>query len=579
LDKVKRDNQRAYLITYPIASFARPIPIEREGTFIGRRPGDDIQIQIADRHISRRHARLYWEDGHFWVEDLGSQNGTFVNNVRIEKGRLQSHDKITIGHHTYLFLAQPDPVGDLPAKASLETSDTIAICSEEMNLSDIWAQNANHAARGFLHQVNDAATDTPQGDQLAPTRLAMLYQLSERLRNTSQAQAVFEKGIELILEALPAAESTLVAQRSAFDDSYRVAACQFRDPDQVSDDSIPFSQTVFDWVFKEQVTLVSQNLGADQRFQDSDSISMQGLRSIVCVPITGKKHVIGLLYAHSNSPLNPFTKDDALFVSAVANEMALNIDNIRLQQKLLNSERMAAIGLTVSNLAHNMKNLLAVNQGVAQLMDIHIGRQDFPQIQKKWQRVQNSLAGIGKLATEMLEYAKEDALYVKPVDINKMIWTNRHLFEDSLSRDGLTLAYALTRKNPVWPMDLVQLQRALFNLILNAADAVQEKKDAQIKISTAVGNDNQLRISVADNGCGIPQNTRGKVLELFFTTKGVQGTGLGLPMVQKFVEKSGGKLTFQSKEGSGSIFEMTFPNITHEDGRPLKPSGVDRVSP
>ncbi|MGD9332118.1 MAG: HAMP domain-containing sensor histidine kinase, partial [Desulfobacterales bacterium] len=218
-------------------------------------------------------------------------------------------------------------------------------------------------------------------------------------------------------------------------------------------------------------------------------------------------------------------------------------------------------------------------QGVAQLMDIHIGRQDFPQIQKKWQRVQNSLAGIGKLATEMLEYAKEDALYVKPVDINKMIWTNRHLFEDSLSRDGLTLAYALTRKNPVWPMDLVQLQRALFNLILNAADAVQEKKDAQIKISTAVGNDNQLRISVADNGCGIPQNTRGKVLELFFTTKGVQGTGLGLPMVQKFVEKSGGKLTFQSKEGSGSIFEMTFPNITHEDGRPLKPSGVDRVSP
>ncbi|MDJ0722309.1 MAG: HAMP domain-containing sensor histidine kinase, partial [Desulfobacterales bacterium] len=58
---------------------------------------------------------------------------------------------------------------------------------------------------------------------------------------------------------------------------------------------------------------------------------------------------------------------------------------------------------------------------------------------------------------------------------------------------------------------------------------------------------------------GIPAKNRSKVLELFFTTKGSKGTGLGLPMVNKFVEKSGGELRFQSEEGQGAVFTMTFP--------------------
>jgi signal transduction histidine kinase len=68
-----------------------------------------------------------------------------------------------------------------------------------------------------------------------------------------------------------------------------------------------------------------------------------------------------------------------------------------------------------------------------------------------------------------------------------------------------------------------------------------------------------LRISVEDNGCGIPENDKGRILDLFFTSKGTKGTGLGLPMVQKFVERSGGQLEFQSEENKGSIFTMIFP--------------------
>ena len=552
----------AYLIPYPIESFAKPVLIEAADTFIGRSPDESIQIQIAEKSISRNHACIHAADGHYAIEDLGSQNGTFLNGERIRKARLKNHDKITFGNRTFLFLVQSEPSVELPLEPSIESSETIAISLEEMDLSDVWAQNADDAARGFLNPGADDGAHKPVSDPLALQRLALLYQLSENLRTMTRIRDVYDKGIELIMAAIPAAEKALVVKRSISNEAFDVLAFKLRDSQQLNGDAIPVSQTVFDWVLTERVALVSQNISTDHRFQNSDSIRIQDLRAIICVPITGKNSVIGLLYAQSNTLLSPFTKDDMVFASAVANEMALNIDNIRLQKKLLRNERMAAIGLTVSNLAHNIKNLMAVHSGAAQLMDIHIKEKDYNQIVDKWRWIEQSFTGIGRLANDMLEYAKEDELYVKTTDVNKLILSNRQLFEDSFSRDGLKLKYALTSQNPLWPLDEVQFQRALFNLVLNAADAVRDLKKGRIRIRTTVHKDRQLIVSVADNGCGIPKKKKGKILELFFTTKGSLGTGLGLPMVHKFIEKSGGQLKFQSKEGAGSVFKMIFPKKT-----------------
>ncbi len=161
----------------------------------------------------------------------------------------------------------------------------------------------------------------------------------------------------------------------------------------------------------------------------------------------------------------------------------------------------------------------------------------------------------------MLEYVREDELYLKRVDIGRLVKATRQMFEDNQSREGPEFAYDLTDEKTLWKIDEIQLQQALLNLILNAADALEDTPQGRILISTSVRQGRTLLISVADNGCGIPENEKQKILELFFTTKGSKGTGLGLPMVQKFVEKSGGQLKFQSEEGKGSVFTMMFPQI------------------
>jgi signal transduction histidine kinase len=559
MEKTDSQTQKAYLIPYPVESFSKPISIESARTYIGRSPEDGVQIQINDRRISRRHACIFCENSHFFIEDLDSQNGTYINKARITKAPLKNHDKISVGNLTYLFLAPPDVDGGSLAGPAMDASATIAISLEELDLSAIWAQNAEHAARGFLAHDDDDTSGTPPRDSLAHHRLSLLYQLSENLSSAGRTRDVYAKSLELVMQAVPAAEFALVAKKSLSDDAFGVIAIQLRDPQQVEDDAIPISQTVFDWVFTEKVTLVSQNLGEDQRFESSESIRIHDLRSIICVPICGQQKVLGLLYAQANNLLSPFTREDAKFVSAVANEMALNIDNLRLRKEMLRNERMAAIGITVSDLAHNIKNLLAVNQVAIQLMDSHIKENDYTNIQKKWKWIKDSLDGIGKLSNDMLEYAKEDALYLKTVDVNQLIRANRQTFEDSQSREGLQFEYALTDQKTLWTLDEAQLQQALLNLVLNAADALKDIPNGRILISTAVDHAHNLLISVTDNGCGIPEKDKPRVLDLFFTTKGSKGTGLGLSMVQKFVEKSGGQLKFQSEEGRGSVFTMIFP--------------------
>jgi signal transduction histidine kinase len=372
---------------------------------------------------------------------------------------------------------------------------------------------------------------------------------------------VYEEGIDLIMKAMPAAEYALVAKRSTSRDAFNILSFKFADQREASVDTIPISHTVFDWVLTEKVTLVSENLIEDQRFQESESISINDLRSIVCAPISGKNRVIGLLYAQANNLVSPFTKEDAKFVSAVANEIALNIDNIRFRKEMLSNERMAAVGLTVSNLAHNLKNLLAFNQTAVQLMDSYINENDYSRIEQKWHWIKNSLDNISKLSTDMLTYVKDDDLQRYPIDINALISDSRSVLENSLSGDGVKLEMSLTEQNALWVMDEVRLKQALLNLVINAADALKDREDARIVIETSVSNGRNLLISVADNGCGIAEGNKDKVLDLFFTTKGSRGTGLGLAMVQKFVEKSGGKLKFESEEGEGSVFKMFFPRV------------------
>lgn len=558
VDMAEYHASSAYLIPYPVESFSKPVLITATDTTIGRDDGNTIQI--AHDTVSRRHAVIQWDDGRFVLKDHGSENGTFVNDVRVSQANLAHHDKITIGNRTFLFLLPSSAPGDALQNLLLNENDTIALSEEDIEPSELLAQTAQSAVRQLFHQ-----TGVPSPQEAAPIanaheRLTLLYQLSEKLRSTKNAIEILDRGLELILEAIPAANRTMILLRAGAKRPLEVRAIKYRDQQRPAG-VIPISRTVLDWVLNERMALVSQNVSDDQRFEDSESIRINNANSLLCVPLLRDDSVLGVLYVESTSFLDALTQDDAAFAAAVANELALSLDNIKLQRQALRNARMAAIGLTITNLAHNIKNLIMLNQNVVDLMVLHLAKLNDPGISRNWQRIQQSFTSINRLSSDMLEYAKENKVELKDVDINQLILSSRDLFEQGAAGREIELKLTLSPDNPRWVMDEVQLQRALVNLMVNALDAVGEREKGIIKVSSSTKDNQQLVITVSDNGCGMKPEQLDRICDLFYTTKGTNGSGLGIPMVQKFVERMGGKLLVKSKAGVGSSFGMVFPKI------------------
>ncbi len=549
---------QSYLIPHPVESFSKPVLIMAGKASIGHDTGNTIHIPQSS--VSPHHAEIIFENGHFFIIDLDSKNGTFVNKQRINKAVIEHHDKIAIADRTFMFLTQSDSSQEMPSEIVFVDSDTIAIGEDEIEPCDLLAQTAKTAARQIFQESKPGQQTELEQTPSAHERLSLLYQLSEKLRSKDDLDKILDEGLSFLLKAIQAAERAMIMLRSGPNGSLEVRALKYRDA-QDDDGAIRMSRTVLDWVLTERMALVSQNTMEDMRFQDSDSIRINSLNSIICVPIMKDDKVIGILYADSSNLFHPMAQEDAAFAAAVANELALCIENIRLQQKALINERMAAIGMTISNLSHNIRNLIALNQNAVDLMGLHLRKIGDEKIDKSWHRIQESFARINNLSADMLEYAKEQKMNLKQIDINKNIASNCDFFQHGLAHEGIRFEMELSPANPWLEMDETQFQRALLNLVVNAIYAISDKKKGMIKITTAVEEGQKLAIRVGDNGCGIESDKQNKIFELFYTSKGTDGSGLGLPMVQRFVERLGGELSVQSEVGVGSTFELLFPKV------------------
>ena len=159
----------------------------------------------------------------------------------------------------------------------------------------------------------------------------------------------------------------------------------------------------------------------------------------------------------------------------------------------------------------------------------------------------------------MLDYTQSSADVVEPIDINAAVVAEYEIFKDTLTNEGIEVDLQLAPNLPPWGLNESLLQRALLNLVVNAKDALKDKEDGRIRISTEMDESAQLLIRVEDNGCGIAKGILNDVFELFYTTKGMDGSGVGLSMIQKFVESAGGKVKVTSQVGVGSIFTLAFP--------------------
>lgn len=227
----------------------------------------------------------------------------------------------------------------------------------------------------------------------------------------------------------------------------------------------------------------------------------------------------------------------------------------RLQERLIQSEKMAAVGLLVSGIAHEINNPLG---GVLNsLYNLSQVKMDSKRREEYMMLMKGGLERIQHTLKSLLDFAQQGSPVNVPSDINEMAEHVFSLLSHTISEKGIRCEKRLSNDIPKLLVDRNKIEQVLMNLAINAIQAMESGGVLIIKTSMDNGF---CTISVKDTGKGIPEDILPRIFDPFFTTKGVgEGTGLGLSVSKGIVEQHNGIIEVAASQGEGTTFVVKLP--------------------
>jgi two-component system NtrC family sensor kinase len=225
----------------------------------------------------------------------------------------------------------------------------------------------------------------------------------------------------------------------------------------------------------------------------------------------------------------------------------------------LEAERLAAVGETTAALSHSIKNILQALRGGADVVEMGLKASNLVQASKGWRIVDRNLDKIYQLTLNLLAYSKQREPLLEMVNPRKLIDECLELVAQVASEKGVMVVSDVDEGHPAIPMDPSGMHQVIMNLLSNALDAIQPKRGL-VRIECKYDEANRQSImEVIDNGVGIAPPMMKHMFELFHSTKGNRGTGLGLAVAKKIVEEHEGSISARSAPGEGSTFTVRLP--------------------
>ncbi len=232
-------------------------------------------------------------------------------------------------------------------------------------------------------------------------------------------------------------------------------------------------------------------------------------------------------------------------------------------RKLVEAERLAAVGQTVAGLAHAIKNITSGLTGGMYVLEKGMDLENRTYLSQGWQMIKGNVQKIKGMAVDLLNYAKEREPEVQLCDPNGPAKEVYDLMLPRATELGVTLKIASAQRLPHAWFDREGIHRVLLNLVTNAIDACTDiscvPKTGEVFLRTWKPEGWAVEYQVTDNGCGMDEETRKKIFQIFFSTKGSRGTGLGLMIAKKIVDEHGGVLDVSSEKGKGTVFRVRLP--------------------
>jgi len=243
--------------------------------------------------------------------------------------------------------------------------------------------------------------------------------------------------------------------------------------------------------------------------------------------------------------------------------LELAVDNLHdKQEKLVEVEKLAALGRVAAGVAHEINNPLAViNEKAGLLQDFLEVAGDFKHRERfgaLLEGITDSVKRCRTITHQLLGYARRVEVTVEPIELNREVQRVQEYLQSEIDAKEVRIKITLAENLPTAYTDRVEFEQVLINIVKNAVDAAPP--GGTIAIATQAKNQRWLQITVGDNGPGIPADQLKRLFEPFFTTKEKgKGTGLGLFVSRGIMKKLGGKILVESVAGFGTVFTLELP--------------------
>jgi two-component system NtrC family sensor kinase len=233
-----------------------------------------------------------------------------------------------------------------------------------------------------------------------------------------------------------------------------------------------------------------------------------------------------------------------------------------LDERLLQSQKLAAIGQLSAGIAHEINNPLAIIRQEAEWMQLVLkklgGGKELEELQGSVHQIVEQVDRCTEITRNLLDFARKRDPVIQAVEVNRIIENMTMLVEKEAKHSNIAIVRHYDEALPVIYSDAPQLRQVILNFLTNATYAIG--KDGVVSITTRLAGDDAVDIVISDTGCGIPEAVLSKIFDPFFTTKPPgQGTGLGLSICHGIIQRLGGRIRVASTVGQGTEFTITLP--------------------
>jgi len=535
-------------------------------------------IRLHDVEVSRRHAQIVQTAEIFRLADLGSSNGTFVNEQPIEQHVLQSGDRVQVGRTLMIFTGNED-------RSSLDLAAEVDII-ERGPASDGSRIVSSMSQDPGSHIFSDAELSASPWLARARSNLQIMYRTALAVSHTLDIDQLLQRIMELIFEWVEADRGCVMLvdweSGEAIPKVYRTRR------DTRSSERMRISQTILDYVLEHREGVLTSDAREDERWDPAASILKMGVREAICVPMQGRYGMVGVIYIDTYTPpgqvvqnrhVNRFSDEHLKLMVAIGHQAALAVEDTSYYSALVQAERLAAVGQTIATLSHHVKNILQGIRGGSYLIEEGLKNADTELVRKGWNIVDKNQEKISNLVMDMLTFSKERQPEKVPADLNQVGGEVVELMQARADEAGVKLVWQPAADMPLLHFDPDALHRAILNVVTNAIDACEGVLEGRVTLSTeCVAEQSLARVTVEDNGEGIAPDDLQKVFSLFESRKGLRGTGLGLPVSQKILREHGGEIRVESVPNVGSKFHLEFPAVSPSAAAAAE-GNVQEISP